>query len=108
MLVIVTGRPSEIDVLDFELLATLFFTLSKIEQANGDKRLTRTELASALGDLVNSYRRSIDKSELNEEWLMKRIEKRNSVKQAMKVTTSRESYRMLWLTYDQLLRNYMR
>ena len=87
-----TGRPSEIDVFDFELLASLFFTLSKIEQANGDKRLTRTGLASTLGDLVNSYRRSIDKSELNEEWLMKRIEQRNSVKQEMKVTTSRESY----------------
>ena len=93
---------------EFELLASLFFTLSKIEQANGDRRLTRTELASTLGDLVNSYRKSIDKSELNEEWLMKRIERRNSVKQEMKVTTSRESYRMLWLTYDQLLRNYMR
>ena len=26
----------------------------------------------------------------------------------MKVSTARESYRVLWLTYEQLLRNYMR
>ena len=52
----ITGQPSEIDVLDFELRASLFFTLlSKIEQANGDKQLTRAELASTLGDLVNTY-----------------------------------------------------
>ena len=40
--------------------------------------------------------------------LMKRIEQRNSIKQEMKLSTGRESYQLLWLTYYQQLMNYIK
>lgn len=105
---LVRGRPSEIPSKEFELLAQMFFTLSKIEQANGSKRRSRTELTALLGDIINHKRQADGKEELDEDWVMKQIEIQNSMKQQMKKSTACESYRGLWLTYDNLMKNYMR
>ena len=102
------GRPPFIPEDEFELLCELFFTLSAIEQANGDKRLTRTELTSLLAEIINHKRLAEGLEEMDEISLMKRIEQQNSIKQDMKLSKGRESYRLLWLTYFQQQMNYIK
>ena len=102
------GRPPFIPEDEFELLCELFFTLSAIEQANGDKRLTRTELTSLLAEIINHKRLAEKLEKMDEISLMKRIEQRNSIKQDMKLSKGRESYRLLWLTYLQQQMNYIK
>ena len=102
------GRPPLLPRNEFELIAELMFTLSALEQANGDKRLTHTELSSFLGDLINHKRNVEGKPEIDEISLWKRIEKRNSIKQHMKTSHGRESYRLLWLTHYQQLMNFIK
>ena len=86
------GRPPFIPEDEFELLCELFFTLSAIEQANGDKRLTCTELTSLLAEIINHKQLAENLEEMDEISLMKRIEQQNSIKQDMKLSMGRESY----------------
>ena len=59
-----------------------------------------------LGNIVNSKRKQDEKLEMDEVNLSRKIEKRNSLKQEMKIIDEQESYRLLWLTYWQQLLNY--
>ena len=75
------GRPPFIPDDKFELLCQLIFTLSAIVQANGNRRLTRTKLASLLGEIINHKQLTEKKEPMDEISLMKRIKQRNSIKQ---------------------------
>ena len=48
------GRPSDLPDTVIDLLAKLFFTLSKIEQANASYCCSRVELSSLLGKIINN------------------------------------------------------
>ena len=86
------GRPPFIPEDEFELLCELFFTLSAIEQANGDKRLTRTKLAPPLVEIINHKQLAEGLEEIDRISLMKRIEQQNYIKQDIKLSKGRESY----------------
>jgi hypothetical protein len=102
------GRPSLIPDEDFKALALLLFSLSAIEQANADPtRLTRPQLVSLLGSIVNTKMKEDGLDEIDEVSLYERIQKENSNQQSVAVTDPRDAIRLKWLTYRQQKKNYV-
>jgi hypothetical protein len=99
------GRPSTVvNDEDFKDLCSIFFTLSSIEQSNGDpNRMEREELTSLLGRIVKSKQQQVDFDEVA---LYKRILYHNSNVQAVNVVDPREARRHAWLKYTTLEKHY--
>ena len=65
-----------------------------------DKCLPRMGIMSFLGTIVNGRQRAEGEAVFDEISLMRRIELRNLIKADMTLSTARELYRLLWLTYE--------
>lgn len=102
------GRPTLVSSDDTNDLAALVFSASAIEQANcSANRLSRTELASLVGDIVNDKRKSEGKEEIHDITLFERIQKINSIGCNVQAPDKREMLRSMWLTVDQQKKHYI-
>ena len=102
------GRPKAIDDEHLKLLAFLVFTCQSIEQGNADPlRFNRTQMASAIGKIVNDYRCQNDIEELSDTTIYRLIEDENSPRQEVKAPDKKEAMRTLWLTYENQLAHHI-
>ena len=101
------GRQNEIPDDDFKNLCCLVFTASSIQQANCYvDRFERTDLMSAVGQVVNDTRKNDGQDAMNDTALFRRIENANCRMQDLKHIDKREALRVKWLTHGAQKKKY--
>ncbi|CAB9513798.1 unknown protein [Seminavis robusta] len=100
------GRKGEVPEDVFKAFCDLVFTACAIEQANCSSRSTREQLKSCVGEILNSKRQTDGLEPMNDSKFYSRIEKAICHLQDLNKADSRESLRILWLTYQSQLLHY--
>ena len=96
------GRPTIISDEDTKNIAALVYSSSVIEQANCEaSRLSRSELQSMVGEIVNKKLKKEGHTEINDVSFFERVQKINSVLCEVGSPDKRELLRSLWLTFGQ-------
>ena len=102
------GRASIICEEDTKNIAALVYSSSVIEQANCQaNRLSRSELQSVVGNIVNKKRQDEGAPEISDVAFFERIQKINSILNDIGTPDRRELLRSLWLTFDQQKKHYI-
>ncbi|CAB9505420.1 hypothetical protein SEMRO_230_G093370.1 [Seminavis robusta] len=101
------GRKGEIRADIFKAFCSAVFTLCAIEQANCQERMNREQLKSSVGEVLNEMRQRNGLDTMNDAKFYGRIEKEISHLQDLEKADTRESLRVLWLTYQAQLKHYM-
>jgi hypothetical protein len=82
------------------------YTCCAIEQANTSSRLTRKDLISLVGDIINIKRKADGLIEICDIAFFRRIEHSNSRKQTRREVDQQEARRVLWLKYQTQVQHY--
>ena len=102
------GRASIISEEDTKNIAALVYSSTAIEQANCQaNRLSRSELQSVVGSIVNTKRQDEKKPEINDAFFFQRIQRINSMLTDIGTPDKRELLRSLWLTFNQQKKHYI-
>ncbi|CAB9528950.1 hypothetical protein SEMRO_2361_G324820.1 [Seminavis robusta] len=100
------GRQGEVPIEEFKNFCSAVFTACAIEQANCKERSNREQLKSVVGEILNTKRMAEGLPEMNDARFYRRIEEEICHLQDLTKADSRESLRVLWLTYKTQLRHY--
>ncbi|CAB9531097.1 unknown protein [Seminavis robusta] len=100
------GRQGEIPIEEFKDFCSAVFTACAIEQSNCQERSNREQLKSIVGEILNDKRKSEGLPAMNDARFYRRIEEEICHLQDLTKADSRESLRVLWLTYKTQLRHY--
>ena len=102
------GRPTLISSDDTSDIASLVLTASAIDQANCEpNRLSRTQLTSVVGEIVNEKRKADGLVEIHDRTFFERIQTINSIVSDVQTPDKREMLRNMWLTVEQQKKHYM-
>ncbi|CAB9523296.1 unknown protein [Seminavis robusta] len=101
------GRKGDIPQDVFKAFCSAVFTLCAIEQANCQDRMNREQLKSSVGEVLNEMRQRNGLDSMNDSKFYSRIEKEISHLQDLEKADTRESLRVLWLTYQAQQKHYI-
>ena len=102
------GRATLVSEEDTKNIAALVYSSTVIEQANSEaNRLSRIELQSVVGSIVNTKRQDEGVPEINDVNFFERVQKINSLVNDVGTPDKREILRSLWLTFDQQKKHYI-
>ena len=101
------GRPATISDEDVKLLASLVFTAVSIDQSNGSANpLPNKDLASIVGEIVNTRLKDLNLDPLNEQVFYQRVKRKNLHRLDVDEADHREAIRSIWLEYVNLKQHY--
>ena len=102
------GRPGLVPDEDVKEMALLAESLGIIEQNNGEKMLTKSDLITLFGQMANEKLARSGKEYIETRKLFACIQKLNSSEQTSKVLDSIEARHVCWLTYHNLNAHYIK
>lgn len=101
------GRPSELGEETFSEICDLVWSAAAIEQMNADpQRLNRPQQITTVAVIVNQFLKDRGKPEIDDHAFFERVQKRNALKVNYAEVDERESIRLRWLTFRNVLKGY--
>jgi hypothetical protein len=92
----------------FEALADLIFSHSALSQSNGEGTITKPKQIQLLGAIVDPYFIKRKEQSMNMRELYERVQTHNSNRQHLHLSDKREAVRYNWLTWENLLKHYVK